>query len=173
MSGATFDYARCPASYQAALLGPSRYRVLGDGHRAWEQSDTCNLDLPGATHLVILETADELARVAGFLAHANDGIAHNSLWVGGVQRRTTTRPGESWIGFDGAPLLDSWNNGEPNDDGGSGENDHKEQFAMIEHNHDGLADAAGNISGGALCECDGKRLSPDVVATINDNRLPN
>jgi hypothetical protein len=173
MPGAAFDYGRCPATYRAALPGPSLYRLIRDGHRAWEQSDACNRDLADATHLVILETAAELASIVEFLEATKDGIAHDSLWIGGVQRPSANRPGDSWIGFDGASLLDIWNQGEPNDDGNSAEDDHKEQFAMIQQDHDALDDAAGGISGGALCECDGKRLSADVINTINANRLAN
>lgn len=167
---ASFDYARCPGSYTAALPGPTRYRVLIDGHRAWEQSDACNADLPGATHLVILETAAELHAVEDFLETASAGIARNSLWIGGVQRSTATRPDDAWLGFDGAPLPALWANNEPQDGGGT-ENDHREQFAMLEGKHDGLSDLDGNTNSGALCECDGKPLAAEVIGLIEANRL--
>jgi hypothetical protein len=58
-------------------------------------------------------------------------------------------------------------------DGGGTETDHREQFAMLERNHDALSDLPGNTSSGALCECDGKSLLADVIATIEANRLAN
>jgi len=168
-----FDYARCPASYtNDDLPGPSRYRLIPDGHRAWEQSDACNGDLSGATHLVILETAAEVSRVAALVDQPRMGIAHSAVWVGGVQRATATQPGAAWLGFDGAPLIDLWDDGEPNDDGHSGEADHREQFAMIEHHNTALEDTDGRIAAGALCECDGHPPPAEVLATIDANRLP-
>jgi hypothetical protein len=167
-----FDYARCPASYNAALPGPTRYRLLIDGHRAWEHSDACNLDVPGATHLAVVDTTDELAAMVAFLAQAN-GIAHDGIWLGGVQRRTALQPGEAWIGFDDSPLpVELWDRNEPNDGGGT-ETDHLEQFTMLEHAHTALTDVNGSVNSGALCECDGVPLNADVVATIEANRLAN
>jgi hypothetical protein len=167
-----FDYAHCPSSYNAALPGPTRYRLLIDGHRAWEQSDACILDVPGATHLAVLETPDELAAVVAFLAQSN-GIAHDAIWLGGVQRRTALQPAEAWIRFDDSPLqAELWDRNEPNDGGGT-ETDHLEQFTMLEHDHTALTDVNGSVSSGALCECDGKPLNEDVIATIEANRLAN
>lgn len=167
-----FDYARCPVTYtNDDLPGPSRYRVITDGHRAWEQSDACNGDLPGATHLVIFETAAELTRAAAFVDHPRTGLAHNAVWVGGVQRRTAEQPRDGWLGFDGAALIDLWQLGDPDDNGNSGEADHREQFAMIDHHNVALADDDGRLELGAICECDGAAVPAAVLAAIDANRV--
>jgi len=167
-----FDYARCPATYtNNDLAGPSRYRVITDGHRAWEQSDACNLDLPGATHLVIFETAAELSRAVAFVDHPRTGIAHDAVWVGGVQRPTAAQPRDGWLGFDGAALIDMWQPGDPDDGGNSGEADHLEQFALIDRDSAGLADDDGRLELGAICECDGKSVPAAVLAAIDANRV--
>lgn len=168
---AVFDHATCPASYNVELPGPTRYRLIVNGHRAWEQSDACNADLPGASHLVIFETVAEAEAVVAFM-EPNRGIARDSIWVGAVQRPTATQPDEQWLGFDGQPLIDVWHDNEPNDFFNN-ESDHQEQFALIERRRDGMIDISGSTNAGALCECDGKPLSQDVLATIDANRRPN
>lgn len=168
---AGFDYAQCPASYNASLPGPTRYRVIPDGHRAWEQSDNCNLDLPGATHLVILETDIEAQAVVAFM-QTDRGIADGAVRIGAFQRRVATQTAAEWLGFDGRPLVDAWNPGEPNDLDDD-EGDHSEQFVNIQRGYPGMNDSGGAFAAGALCECDGKALSADVIAAIDANRLPN
>lgn len=164
--GAGFDAATCPASYRAALPGPSRYRLITAGAPAWVQSDLCNLDLPGATHLVVLETMPEVVAVSG-LVDATGGIARNAVWIGGVQEIRALTPRDNWLGFDGQPLIDAWHTGEPND--GSIE-DHREQFVQIQLGRRYFTDSAGTDSNGALCECDGKSLPSNVIDAITSNR---
>jgi hypothetical protein len=165
-----FDYATCPASYNVPLPGPTRYRLIATGRAAWDHSDACNADLPGATHLVVLETMPELLSVSGFVTTNAPTIAGNSIWVGGVQLRTALLPRDGWLGFDGAPLIDMWDSGEPNDGGGT-ETDHSEQFVFLE-NARLLADRPGNTNLGALCECDGKPVAAIAAAAILANRPP-
>ena len=165
---AGFDYALCPASYNAALPGPSRYRLLIDGHVAWAHSDTCSTDLPGATHLVVFEAMPELLSVSALVNTPPLGIAGNAIWVGGVQPRTVLLPGDGWLGYDGAPLISAWDTGEPND--GGTETDHSEQFVFLERNRHYLADRPGNTNLGALCECDGKPVAANATAAITASR---
>jgi hypothetical protein len=156
-----FTFAECPASYDVALPGPSHYRLIKEGHRAWEQSDACNRDVVGATHLVVVENLQELTDIANFVDSTTAGIAGDAVWIGGVQRPTAATPRDAWYGFDGALLFDGWGAQEPNDHGGD-ESDHEEQFVKIQKTRHYFTDSSGNESDGALCECDGK--PPDASA---------
>jgi len=162
-----YDYALCPASYNVQLPGPSRYRLLPAGHPAWEQSDACNADLPGATHLVVLDTIPELLSVSAFVDNPVTITAANAVWIGGVQLRTAVQAGDGWLRFDGAPLTEGWNSGEPND--GTVE-DHGEQFVSLERGQRYLADKPGATNSGALCECDGKPIAQNAADAILSNR---
>lgn len=163
-----FDYGTCPASYNITTIpGPTRYRLISAGHPAWEQSDACNADMPGMTHLAVLETMTELMNVSTFVNSPADTAPGQQVWVGGVQLRTAMTPSAGWLGFDGAALINAWDPGEPND--GSNEDDHSEQFIFLEMARR-LADRPGNTGLGALCECDGKPLPQNVVDAITANR---
>lgn len=164
----------CPENYNLSLpgfSGSSRYRLIIDGHPAWTQSDTCASDAPGATHLVVLETQNELNAVAALVNAPPLGIAGNSVWVGGVQQRTAALPGDNWLRFDDAPLTSGWSGAEPNDKD-NGEVDHAEQFIKIEKDKPYLQDTAGTGNYGALCECDGKPIGPNATAAILSNLPP-
>jgi hypothetical protein len=179
-SGGAFDHVQCPASYDAALPGPSRYRLIVVGNRAWDQSDVCAQDLPGATHLVVLETVGELASVQALVDSSAATVAAG-VWIGGVQKHTATSPGEGWLGFDGQPLIGgSWYDGpgtsgqhdsEPND--GDGVENGLEQFVIVKPSNNspgtknGLQDSDGFNSKGALCECDGTPIAAAAAAEIN------
>lgn len=160
-----FDVAKCPESYDAPIAGPSRYRLINDGRPAWVQSDACDADLPGATHLVVLETMAELLAVGAFIDNAS-GIAQN-VWIGGVQLRGSVLATENWFGLDGAPLIGGWATNEPNDgtreDGG-------EQFVKIERSRHYFVDITGFENDGALCECDGKPVDTMIAEAISGYR---
>jgi hypothetical protein len=162
---AAFDFATCPVSYDAALPGPSRYRLIKEGHRAWEQSDICAQDMVGATHLIEIDTMKELGDVAALIDTSNIGIAGNAIWIGGVQQMTATSPSDGWLGLDGQPLLNGWGGQEP-DDGGGDESNHEEQFVTVIENRPYFTDARGDTILGAMCECDGKPLSAAAAALI-------
>jgi hypothetical protein len=186
-SGGTPDASpafECPASYDLALprlSGPSRYRLITTGAQAWQQSDACAQDLPGATHLVVLETSAELAAVQALVDHPPPAIVSTGVWVGGVQLSIATLPGDGWLGFDGRPLIGGpWyccqgdNNQpdfEPNDED-SKENG-LEQFVIIEFAKSGLQDSDGRNSKGALCECDGKPIAASAAGAVDGYRQSN
>lgn len=169
IADAGFDAASCPARYDVALPGPSRYRLIADGHPAWTQSEACAADLPGATHLAVLTMSDEIARVGALVTTPPQPIAGNAVWVGAVQQRTAIRPGDDWLWVDGEPLINGWGGVEPNDRG-DGEADHDEQFVKIEKAKPYLTDTAGGDSNGALCQCDGKPIAASAAAAITANR---
>jgi hypothetical protein len=173
------DAAQCPPAYDIVLQGPSRYRLITAAAPAWEHSDTCASDLRDATHLVILETAAEVASVQALVEHPPATIESGGIWVGGVQLRTATTPAEGWLGFDGQPLIggewyddDATNDHEPNDQNEIETDDHLEQFVAIDAGKHGLNDADGTHARGALCECDGKPMAANAVAAVASNRKP-
>ncbi len=177
---AGFAFASCPTTYTTVLPGlpaspePSRYRLIASGGKATDQIAACNGDLQGATHLIVLDSMPELIAVAALVDGMPDkAIAHNAVWVGGVQQKTALLPDQSWLGFDDNPLPDQWAPGEPNDGGGDIANtelDHHEQFVLVERGKHYLTDSSRDTSSGALCECDGKPVGPMAVATIDSNR---
>ena len=163
----------CPASYDVrGLPGPSRYRLIKTGHPAWEQSDACNQDMPGATHLAVIETAKELADIDAYM-RPGLGAEGDSLWIGAVQPPTAISPGDGWIGFDGAPLFNGWGGSEPNDHTDNNETNHEEQFIRVTRTSPKtyFIDDGGDKSFGALCECDGKPISP-AAALLVDSYKP-
>jgi hypothetical protein len=167
---AGFDAAICPASYDVTFPAPSRsrYRLIAAGHAAWTQSDACAADLPGATHLVVLESQSEFDSVVGLVAAATTQV--NSIWVGAVQQPTAMQPLAGWLWFDGSPVTGGWGGIEPNDR--DGRESQEEQFARIEKTKLYLQDSGGNTSSGALCECDGTPIAATALAAISANRPP-
>lgn len=171
------DAARCPASYDLPLPGPSRYRLIPIAARAWEHSDACANDGPG-THLVILETAAEVDSIQALLQQPPTPIMADGVWVGGVQLNTATKNDEAWLGFDGHPLLVDWYMGdyiEPNNGGVDMDADkHVEQFAsIVTGKYPGLNDSDGTMSTkGALCECDGQPMADSAAAAVDSYRAP-
>jgi hypothetical protein len=170
---ASFVTTQCPASYDLQfpqLASSSRYRLVINGDPAWKQSDTCAGDLMGATHLVVLETQDELNAVATLVNAPPLGINANAVWVGGVQPLSAMQPRDGWLGFNGEALFNGWGGGEPNDKGGG--EDHAEQFVRIEKGKPYFQDSAGSVISGALCECDGKPIAANAADAIKENSPP-
>jgi len=174
-----FSYAICPPTYNlgSVLPGPTRYRLINTDARAWEHSDACARDLPGATHLAVVETTAELMSIEALVNQPPTQIAGNAVLIGGVQLKTAMETDESWLGFDGRPLIDNaWyddhaNDHEPNDSDGT-ENG-QEQFVAIAANKDGLNDADGKDPTklhGALCECDGHPIAANAAAAVDSYR---
>src|ERR1700759_3190475 len=91
---AAFDASRCPATYNANLPGPSRYRLIPEGHPAWDQSDRCAADMVGATHLAVFDSAEEITAALALITTPPMAIAGTAVWIGGVQQRTATQPAD-------------------------------------------------------------------------------
>lgn len=164
---AGFDATTCPASYDVALPGPSRYRLITSGSPAWVQSDACAADLSGATHLVVLDSPDELSRVVSLVAMTTT-LAGNAIWIGAVQQATAAQPGAGWLWFSGDAVTGGWGGVEPNDR--DNKENQEEQFVRIEKTKLYLQDSGGSSNSGALCECDGKPIAPAAAAAITANR---
>ena len=153
-------------SYNITLTGSSRYRLIKEAHRPWEHSDACNQDAPAASHLVVIETAQELADINTFLMNQGTSLSGSGIWIGAVQRMNATSPRDGWLGFDGADLFNGWGGSEPNDGLDNNENDHEEQFAVIEKHLTYFIDIPSSFNFGALCECDGKPIDSTVASLV-------
>lgn len=162
-----FDVTGCPDTYVTAGQ-TSRYRVILAGRKAWEHSDDCTDDLPGATHLVALDTIEEVAAIQT-VVDAAGGLDDNKAWVGGVQPRMQVAVGVGWLSVTGGPMITTaWDGNEPNDGGGT--EDSGENFVGYERGRDGLIDFPSNDTYGGICECDGKPLDAAAAAAIDANR---
>lgn len=165
-----FDPTTCPNSYTIPGL-TSRYRIIIDGHEAWEQAADCADDIAGTTHLAVLDSTAELVAIQSAVDLSSAGIAGNQLWIGAVQLRDQLSPGAGWLGFDGNPLISNVfrNPPEPNDGNNSEDND--EQFARITKTQTQLTDDAGGGSFGAVCECDGRAVPMNVTDAVTASML--
>ena len=164
-----FDVAGCPETYRTTAAGQtSRYRVILEGRKAWEHSDDCTDDLRGATHLVALDSMDEVAAIQA-VVDAAGGLDSNKAWVGGVQPRLQVAVGLGWLSVTGGPMITTaWDGDEPNDGGGN--EDSGENFVGYERGRGGLIDFPSNETYGGICECDGKPLDAAASTAIDANR---
>jgi hypothetical protein len=168
-SDAAFDRERdCPVNYDLALFAGSLYRITADSPFAWDAHDECNADKPGFTHLAAAQTQQELSALHASLVAKNLGI-----WrLGAVQPVAVTMPIEGWLWVTGEPVdMVMWTALEPNDGNGL-EDDHSEQFAIISAQaEDRMIDLAGNLGHRAVCECDGRGVSPDAQTAVDQARM--
>ncbi len=162
-----FDVASCPSTYQ--IVGQtSRYRVISEGRKAWEHSDDCNDDLSGATHLVALDSDEEVVAIQAVVQNTGN-LSNNKAWVGGVQPQMQVAPGLGWLSVTGGSMITTaWAGNEPNDGGGN--EDSGENFVGYERGRTGLIDFPSGDTHGAVCECDGKPLDAAAGAAIDANR---
>jgi len=151
----------CPATYDVVLDGStSRYRIITSPAVFRTHHATCNQDLPGATHLVALETAGEVNALGARLA--TDTATY---YVGAVQAPNQAATDVAWSVFTGGPLPSGlWSSGQPDDSPNPGENN-EDNLAAIDSTHL-LLDAGGTLFYGAVCECDGKAIDPAVASLI-------
>jgi hypothetical protein len=162
------DATTCPSSYGLTLSGSqSRYRLIPDGRPAWVQFDACAADLPGATHLVVLDTKPELDAAIALVAAPTTLLAGNAIWVGAVQQTSATLPADGWLWLDDSSVT-GWGDGEPNDH--DKQEDRDEQFVRIEKTKLYLQDSSGGTNNSALCECDGKPIAPAAAAALAADR---
>jgi hypothetical protein len=141
--------------------------LIPEGRPAWTQSDACVADLPGATHLVVLESKAELDGATALVGAATTALAGNAIWVGAVQQTPAALPSAGWLWLDGTAVT-GWGGIEPNDR--DRQENREEQFARIEKGKLYLQDSAGSGNHSALCECDGKPIALTAAAAIEANR---
>jgi hypothetical protein len=150
----TFHVGMCPPSYDITLPPTSlvsRYRLALQPFNWKTHASGCALDLNNATHLVMLETAEE----ATGLAQAVAGQTIASFYAGAVQNPKATATSDGWILLDDTALpATTWVAGEPDDDDDT--ENAIENFAMLSRVFQRLQDTEGVTPRAAICECDGK-----------------
>ena len=151
---------QCPASYVA--VGGSRYRFLIEAAGFAAHSATCNADLAGSTHLAAIDDAAELSTIAAALEEI--GPTTPTHFIGGIQRSDQSAPDAGWLSFTGGALPVLWSAGQPNDTDGA--EDNREQVAHINLMTGGLHDSPVAFLAGAICECDGRPIDPDVQSLL-------
>ena len=144
----------CPSSYSLKLAGFStsyRYEPLASDWRGAELR--CEAELPGRTHLIVIQGEDE--RVALTLALDTAGF-EGHVWIGLSDRRVEGQ--FKWVtdedvGGAPPPMMPPWGSGEPNDTGGD-----QDCVRMVGLSSPSEAtmftDEACSEVFGFLCECD-------------------
>ena len=155
----------CPGSYAVTIASStSHYRILTSNAVFSSHATTCNADLPGATHLIALDSTTELTQIFVALAAAVPQPNNSGFYIGAVQQPNQASPSAGWLIFTGAALPGGmWAGGQPDDAGGGESN--SEQLGLIDRNGT-LQDVAGQTGYGAVCECDGLPIAPAVTAAL-------
>ncbi len=166
--GPPFDPTTCPTNYVVVPTLTSRYRLIIDGHPGWTQSDTCAADVPGATHLAVLGDLPETMAIQHLVDTFALGIAGSATYIGGIQVQNQHTPETGWLSITGGTMFAAWATGEPND--ADGTENGQEQFVALAIGRAYHVDYAGTSALGAVCECDGRRVSAEAAALIDAYR---
>jgi hypothetical protein len=162
-----FDVAMCPASYTEDLGNArSKYRLITTQANIWTHAAACAADLPGATHLVVIDDAAERDALRETLP-VFPIIPPHVAYVGVVQDPAATSAKAGWIHFDGravAPGL--WATNEPNNNG-EPETTSRANVADLNNASDGMQDNVGTAPSAAFCECDGVPVHPMAQAFLD------
>lgn len=170
----------CPPSY-SVTIGSSKYAITPTNRMMWTQSDLCDADAPGSTHLVILETIGEAMALRAQLLLQPAQPQGSRYFIGAVQDPMASGVEAGWITFAGAPLDPAlWSNFGTNlvepDDNGNLVEDGEEQIAVFDLTvtQGYLVDLSGRGNSGAVCECDGRSVAPQAAQYLADdpNRPP-
>jgi hypothetical protein len=162
-----FDLTKCPPSYVQinSMRTTSRYDLVTAQGTYAQHASNCNNDLPGATHLVMPETAQELTELSQWIdPMSNTGAL---FWVGVVQAPNAFAPDNGWILLDDTQLaVEVWRSGEPND--ADVTENGQEQFAYLDKSSTNrrMTDTPGSDGHGGVCECDGKAIGPMASAFV-------
>ena len=157
-----FSVDLCPASYDRTIPGHdgSRYRWLTSFETFATHHADCNDDLPGWTHIVVIDDAVEA-----------DGIGEvnttDYMFVGAVQAPSQGGVDQGWFLFTGAPPTTGWspvNGGQP-DDGGDHFESNEENLAMVASTGN-MHDATGSNPHPSACECDGRPIDPTIATYL-------
>ncbi|HTL33222.1 MAG TPA: hypothetical protein VL326_08860 [Kofleriaceae bacterium] len=165
--GGAFDPKTCPATYTITLAStPSRYMIRTALSSFWQHHAACKGDLPGATHLMIPDTSQELVDVIGVTQTMAPG--EDEFFVGVAQNVTTAAmPGAEWFNFDGNATNPAFWTAPGPTDVDNNEADHKTNVAIVVRATSHLADATGVAAASpGLCECDGKAVPPQIESLL-------
>jgi hypothetical protein len=155
------DAPMCPATY-ALTIGTSRYRVIATDAVVGTQNTDCNDDQPGRTHLVALDSLGEMTALIPLLGPPPPS---GQWFVGNFQKASQATTTAGWLLITGGALpAGLWAPGQPDDLGGATGEDNTQNISSIQS--DGLHDNTATITGGGVCECDGKPPDPTVSALV-------
>lgn len=145
----------CPPTYDQVIATlPSRYRLRTVGMQFAMADNSC-ADVAGKTHLLVIETLDELTAIRAHIL-ANPA----SYWVGLLQRAGESSPssGWFWVTTMAPPDPAVWLNGEPSDQDGIEDNAQNhggiEALRLSVSDPGLLNDRVFGTLFGAFCECD-------------------
>lgn len=158
---AAFDPATCPAGYnQTVTASPrSRYRWIAVNQSWLTQHQDCANDLPGATHLVVLDSIAEAQQIAA----ASGSVYYQ---VGAAQAPSQASVQAAWFALTGEPVSASmWHAGQPNDSDGA-ENGQQDRGSVNTSAGPLIQDVEASFATHAVCECDGKGVAPQVAAFL-------
>lgn len=153
----------CPETYTVTLPSTgSRYRVTASVGLPADHQAQCAQDLPGATHLVVLDTFTEMNELDAVL-QASPAPPRDRYYVGAIQRAAQSTLDAGWLLYTGEPVPpELWSTGEPDDL--DDVEDGLESDAVMALGR--LVDVSGTSEYGAVCECDGRMLAPEVSALL-------
>jgi hypothetical protein len=164
-----FDPGTCPPSYDVKLpsFPQAKYRIITSDAVLRSQHTQCTV--AGKSHLIALETAAELAELAVVLGQVASPPTNGWYYVGAVQKPEQDAPGAEWSWLIGGAVLPAlWGiyqmAQQPNDDDGS--EDDTENLAVIDRGQFKLLDVRGTSGYGAVCECDGMSIVPEIEREI-------
>jgi hypothetical protein len=155
----------CPIDYTVTVPGStSRYRISSSNGNFAAHHASCNDDMVGVTHLVVFDTLSELDQLTAMLPSVPQPSG-SRFYVGAVQMMNQLTTSDGWLHFTGGAVPATfWGQGHPEDNDQS-ELDHDQQLAALDTG-ERMNDVRGNVSYGAICECDGKTIDPTVAAHI-------
>ena len=154
----------CPPSYTVTLPSTaSRYLVTTTTLLLTDHHTLCAQHLPGATHLVALDSLTELMELDAVL-QLSPPPPLGRYYVGAIQRESQPAVDASWLTYTGEPVLpELWRSGEPNDL--DDVEDGAESNAVVDDNGR-LVDVSGTQAYGAVCECDGRAIATEVSSLL-------
>ncbi|HEY5921895.1 MAG TPA: hypothetical protein VIV11_09510 [Kofleriaceae bacterium] len=172
-----FNVASCPTGfggYNVTIASStSRYRLIVAQRSWWVHAADCDADLPGATHLVIPDSGQEIIELSQYI----DPIANTGsfFFVGAVQSSAAAVPTMGWIRIDDGPVpAEVWAQAEPDDDDGIENSMTQLGFFDKSASVRRMSDGSGLVTRGAVCECDGKTYGTTARAYIDaDPNNPN
>lgn len=166
-----FDVSLCPQSYNRTLgdhntadagIVTSKYRLITSRANVWTQAATCKADLPGSTHLAVLDDDVEMDGLRALTPI----FPPLTVYVGVVQDPAATDASSGWIHFDGRAVSGSWGSPDP-DNNGMPEAMVHANVADLDILRAGIHDTVGTQTEGAICECDGKPVHPMAQAFLD------
>jgi hypothetical protein len=166
---ALFDPSTCPSTFTTQLpsFPAARYRILTSNAVFASHHGTCKA--AELTHLVVLDTQQELAELWAVLP-AGSPPTNGWYFAGGVQTANQPATDAAWRWLTGGavdPVQWGVFNNMPQPNDADGVENNVENIAIFDTAQGKLIDGTGMNGYGAVCECDGKA----ILAAV-ENEIP-